>query len=177
MGNRMTIRKVFLTTVVFAAFLSARCQDTTGLKFVSYDTLQLAFTASKVLAYKTGSVTFLMNYEKGKDLLALQAKDGLLKEIAKQQLDNAQKQIKNSDTAYLDNAVFAKWNWAPFDQLLCALLNSKSCIIRDEQGRTFSTIIRMHGFVWPDKTIQWTGWRYFLPGTFKHFHECTESES
>ena len=177
MGNHMTTFKTILTAFVLTICLVVQGQDTSGLKLVSYDTLQLSLTESKVLAYQTGVVVFLIDYKKAKALLASQAKHGLLKELAKQQLDSAEKQITKSDTAYLHDAVFAKWKWAPFDQLLCELLNSKSCIIEDEQGRIYRTIIRMHGFVWPDKYIQWTGWRYFIPGTFKYFYECTESGS
>lgn len=118
-----------------------------------------------------------MDYSKAKELLASQAKHGLLKELAKQQFDSAEKQIVESDTAYLHDAVFAKCKWSPFDQLLCEVLNSKSCIIADEQGRLYRKIVKMHGFEWPDKYIQWTGWRYFIPGAFHYFYECTESES
>lgn len=173
----MTTFKSILSAFVLQTCLIAEGQDTTGLKLVSYDTLQLSLTASKVLVLKTKHVSFLMNYAKAKELLASQAKYGLLKELAKRQLDSIEKQIKNSDTAYLDNAVFTKWKWVPFEQLLCELLNSKSCIIKDEQGRLHSKIIRMHGYVWPGKYIQWTGWRYFLPEEFEYFFECTESES
>ncbi|NTS43927.1 hypothetical protein HRG84_23810 [Flavisolibacter sp. BT320] len=173
----MTTFKTILTAFVLTTCMVVQGQDTSGLKLVSYDTLQLSLTASKVLAYKSGSVIFLMDYRKAKELLASQAKRGLLKELAKQQLDSAEKQITKSDTAYLHDAVFAKWKWGPFDQLLCELLNSKSCIIEDEQGRLYRKVIRMHGYVWPDKYIQWTGWRYFVPGAFKYFYECTQSES
>ena len=177
MGNHMTTLKTILTAFVFTTCLVVQGQDTSGLKLVSYDTLQLSLTASKVLAYNKGSVIFLMDYGKAKELLASQAKQGLLKELAKQQLDSVEKQIAKNDTAYLHDVVFTKSGWAPFDQLLCELLNSKSCIIKDEQGGFYRKIIRMRGFVWPDKYIHWTGWRYFIPGTFRYFHKCTESES
>ncbi|MGN6399083.1 MAG: hypothetical protein ACTHMD_01435 [Flavisolibacter sp.] len=172
----MNTFKTILTALVLTTCLVVQGQDTSSLKLVSFDTLQLSLTASKVLAYKTGSFVFLMDYNKAKELLASQAKHGLLKELAKQQLDSAEQQIRKSDAAYLQDAVFVKWKWAPFDQLLCELLSSKSCIIKDEQGTLYNTLIRMHGYVWPDKYIQWTGWRYFIPGAFKYFYECTESE-
>lgn len=177
MGNDMTTHKIILIAFVLTTCMKAQGQDTTGLKQVSFDTLQLSLAASKVLAYKKGDLVFLVEYSKAKELLASQAKYGLLKELAKQQLDSAEKQIVESDTAFLHDAVFAKRKWAPFDQLLCEVLNSKSCIIADEQGRLYRKIVKMHGFVWPGKYIEWTGWRYFIPGAFNYFHECTESES
>jgi hypothetical protein len=176
-GNHMAILKTILTAFVLQICLITHGQDTIGLKLVSYDTLQLSLNASKVLAYRVGSITFLMDYGEAKELLTSQAKHGLLKELAKRQLDSAEKQMKSSDTAFLNNAVFAKWKWAPFDQLICQQLNSKSCIIMDEQGKIYSNVIRMHFFVWPEKYIQWTGWRYFMPGAYNYFYECTESMS
>jgi hypothetical protein len=176
-GNPMAILKTILTAFILQICLITHGQDTTGLKLVSYDTLQLSLHATKVLAYKVGNIAFLMDYGKAKELLTSQAKHGLLKELAKQQLDSAEKQIKNSDTAFLNNAVFAKWKWAPFDRLICQQLHSESCIIMDEQGKIYSKVIRMHFFVWPDKFIQWTGWRYFVPGAYNYFYECIETMS
>lgn len=173
----MTILKTILTALILKTCLLGQAQDTSGLKLVSYDTLQLALSSTKVLAYKIADVVFLMDFVKAKQLLKSQAKYGMLKELAKRQLDSVDIQIERSDTAYLDNAVFAKWMWAPFDQLICELLNTRSCIIEDQRGRLYTKIIRMHGYMWPDRYIEWTGWRYFLPGNFKYFFECTESES
>ena len=174
--SRYIILKVVITVIGLASQL-ANCQDTSGLKFVRYDTLQLSFKATKVVAYKKGDVIFLFDYRKAKNNLTYEAKYGLLKELAKQQLDNIEKQFNQKDTISMDDAVFAKWNWAPFDQVLCDLINSRSCLIKDQQGNIYNRIIRMHGYVWPEKYIQWTGWRYFLPGAFTYFYECTESES
>ena len=177
MGNRMAIIKTILTAFVLQICFITQGQDTTNLKAVSYDTLQLSLNVSKVLAYKAGDIVILMDYHKAKELLTSQAKHGLFKELAKQQLDSAEKQMKTGDTAFLNDAVLAKWKWAAFDRLICKLLNSKSCIIMDEQGRIYNKIIRMHGVAWQEKYIQWTGWRYFLPGAFKYFYEYTESMS
>jgi hypothetical protein len=173
----MTILKSIITAFFLSTCLIGQSQDTTGLKLVTCDTLQLSLVVPKVLAFKTTDVTFLMDYEKGKQLLAKQAKYGLLKELAKRQLDSVEAQIQRSDTAFLDNSVFSKWQWTPFDQLICELLNSKACIIKDQEGRLHDKIIRIHGYIWPDKIIVWSGWRYFLFGDFKYFFKCTESES
>jgi hypothetical protein len=108
MGNPMAIIKTILTVFVLQIYFITYGQNTTGLKLVSYDTLQLSLSTSKVLAYRAGNIAFLMDYRKAKEMLTSQAKHGLLKELAKQQLDSAEKQMKHSDIAFLNNAVFAK---------------------------------------------------------------------
>ena len=173
----MNIRKIILGLFALQSCIIGHAQDTSGLTLIRYDTLQLSLTAPKVLAYKTRHVIFLMDFPKAKQLLSVQAKYGLLKELAKHQLENVEKQIKKSDTAFLDDTVFTKWMWVPFNQLLCELLNTKSCIIEDLHGNMYNTIIRMHGDMWGGNYFVWSGWRYFLPKQFEYFFECTESES
>jgi hypothetical protein len=173
----MPIFKTILTGFLLTISILLKGQDTSGLKSVNYDTLELSLNVPKILAYKTGTIIFLIDYAKTKYLLESQIKYGLHKDLAKQQLDSAEKQVIKNDTAYLDETTFTKSNWDPFNQLLCELLNTNSCIIKDENGTLYRKIIRMHGFVWPDKHIQWSGWRYFIPRSFKYFYECTESES
>jgi hypothetical protein len=175
-----------LFSIMFFCCVQAHAQiDTVHGSF--FDTIKLAeFKAKKIVAYKISYITVYVSYNfYYSDLgLFLKRRDEMMKQYGIKENDKGyklvnavykriQKQIKTSDTIYLDQKDFDKKG------LTCLLsidyaIEHGECAIVDNRNQKQSIIIRQK-LSWDGIPLSgWGGRRYFLPGKSDYFFEVTD---
>lgn len=152
--------------------------DTSGITVLRVDSIQMTqLTATKVVAYEYHETTFLFDYKAVHQQLSTLIKQPYHTGAVKASLQKIEREINNSDTAYLSQATFDQLHWVPFDWFICDQLSSRSCLVKNSKNTLQPLVIKTHVMQWYNGRIGWTGWRYYFPEMTKHFFECTESES
>lgn len=175
-----------LFLIMFTCCVQAYAQINTECTSI-FDTIKLeAFKAKKIIAYKISYVTVYVSYNfYYSDLgLFLKRRDEMMKQYGIKEKDKGyemvnavykriQKQIKTSDTIYLDQKDFDKKG------LTCILsvdyaIEHGECAIIDNRKQKQLIVIRQKLSWEPFPLSGWGGRRYFLPGKSNYFFEVTD---
>lgn len=158
--------KAFLLSFVLCLSLSAYSQDSNNVYTCWMDTVTAdSFHAKKIIRYESPGLTYLLDYNAVKPVFekVLHGKISYYANLAGNLLNQLDKTLKTSDTAFLTHIALNDLKWVLEGDFLFFEIESKNCLIIDRDGNIHRTFIK---YYWQQGsgTSQWGGYLFTLPG-------------